>query len=241
MKRKLLSLFMVFMMIFAVSSTMTAVPSMAAESPNVNKITTTGKASVKATPDMAYVTIGVEIKNTTVSKAQAEVTTSVNAILAELKKMGVKDADIKTINYNIYPNYQWVEKDNKQVLTGYTVSHNLEVTIKEIAKSGALLDQIVKAGGNHVSGIRFGLSNQEALYNQALELAVKNAKIKAEAMGKGIGVTAIKPILLQEQSSYYSPYMREAAVAADENSLAKTTVMPGEMEITAEVYMEFSY
>lgn len=241
MQRKLLSLFMAFVMIFAVSSTMTAVPSMAAENTNVNKITTTGKASVKATPDMAYVNIGVEIKNTTVSKAQAEVTASVNAILAELKKLGIKDAEVKTINYNIYPNYQWVEKDNKQVLTGYTVSHKLEVTVKDIAKSGALLDQIVKAGGNYVSGIRFGLSNQETLYNQALELAVKNAKVKAEAMGKGIGATNIKPILLQEQSSYYSPYMRESAMAADENTALKTNVMPGEMEISAEVYMEFSY
>lgn len=241
MQKKLFSFIMVFVLVVMSSGSVFNQISLADAVTTTGKISAVGKASIKATPDMAYVNIGVEKQNSEVEKAQSEVTLAMNGIMDALKKLGIKESDIKTMNFNIYPNYKWVEKDQKQVITGYTVSHQLEVTIRNIKDSGKLLDQVVKAGGNSVSGIRFGVSNHEALYNLALESAVKNAKSKAEAMGRGLGISNLKPLQITEQSVYSAPYMRNEMSNAVADSAAKTEIMPGEMEITAEVFVEFGY
>lgn len=241
MRKKILSVLMVMVLVVLSSSALSNQVSLADSNAALGKISAVGKASIKATPDMAYVTIGVEKQNPAVEKAQSEVTGAMNGIMDSLKKLGIKESDIKTMNYNIYPNYKWLEKDQKQVITGYTVSHQLEVTIKNVKDSGKLLDQVVKSGGNFVSGIRFAVSNHEALYHQALENAVKNAKLKAEAMGKGLGISNLKPLQITEQSVYSAPYMRNEMFSAVADAAAKTEIMPGEMEITAEVFVEFGY
>ncbi len=233
---------MTAVMMLAVLLTVSVLPGVAQADTDVEsgRIKANGKASVTATPDVAWVNLGVEKKSDTVEKAQADVTKAMNDVIASVKKAGVKESDIKTVAYNIYPNYKWIEDESRQEVTGYTVSHQLEVKIENIDNSGKILDAVVKAGGNSVSGIRFGLSNEEALYAKALEAAVKDAKAKAGAMGKGLGITEMRPVVITEQGSYYAPYMRaEANVMGDQ--AVETKVMSGEMEIQAEVLVEFVY
>ncbi len=219
-----------------------AMPALASTSTDGGIITANGKATITTTPDVAWVSIGVLSTKATVELAQQETTKSTNAILATLKQLGIKEEQIKTINFSIQPNYEWKEGVSEQKLLGYTVNHQLEVKITAIQQSGKVLDQVVKAGGNSVSGIRFGLSDESGLYAKALELAVADAKIKATAMGKGIGVVTIKPISIKEQSTYAVPYLTTsmAPKMADAASL-ETTIMKGDLQIQAEVIVEFKY
>lgn len=143
-------------------------------------ISASGKASITATPDVAWVTLGVTSQKDTVEMAQQDAAKTMNAIIEALKKQNIKDEHIKTVQFNIYPNYVWDENTKESNIKGYTVSHQLEVRVDKVNESGKLLDQVVKAGGNSVTGIRFGLSDETTLYARALELAVKDAKVKAE-------------------------------------------------------------
>lgn len=204
-------------------------------------ITANGKASITATPDVAWVNVGVISEKPTVEAAQAEVNRNVDKILATLKQLGVKDANIKTINFSINPVYVWNEPAKENRLSGYSVNHQLEVKIDAIQTSGKLLDQVVKAGGNYVSGIRFGLNDESAIYAKALENAVLNAKVKAEAMGRGISVKGLKPISIKEQPSYSTPFFNQPMAAKAMDAAPETTVMSGELVIQAEVIVEFKY
>lgn len=217
-------------------------PALANTQQDGGTITSTGKATITVSPDVAWVNLGVIAEKPTVEAAQAEVNTGVDAILAALKKLGIKDTHIKTINFSISPVYTWNEKLSQNQMTGYSVQHQLEVKIEAIQSAGKLLDQVIKAGGNYVSGIRFGLNDESKVYAQALENAVTNAKVKAEAMGKGINVKELKPIKITEQPTYYTPYYNQPMMAkAMDMAVPETSVMSGELSIQAEVIVEFKY
>jgi uncharacterized protein YggE len=204
-------------------------------------ITASGKGAIQATPDVAYVNMGVITEGQELSKVQAENAEKMTKVIASLTELGVKKEEIKTINYNVNPNYKWDEKTGKSSIVGYTVSNTLVVTINDISQTGNLLDKVVANGSNSINSIRFSIKNEADLYNQALELAVKDAKSKATAMGKGLGIENIQPLKITESSSRYSPVYNERNMAAMDSAKAATPISGGELEVTANVSIEFSF
>ena len=66
------------------------------------------EGKVTALPDIASVSIGVQTEKKTVSDAQKENTSKMNAIIAKVMSMGVAKEDVKTTSYTIYPQYDYV-------------------------------------------------------------------------------------------------------------------------------------
>lgn len=207
----------------------------------VKTITASGEGSVKITPDVAYVSIGVITENKVLSNAQSENSEKMTKVMASLTELGIKKEDIKTTNYNVNPKYEWNSTTGVSTIVGYTVSNILEITINDIAKTGNLLDKVVDSGSNNINSIRFGLKDESALYNQALEFAVKDAKAKAVAMGSGLGITNIQPVKITEVSSRNTPVYYDMGAVAMEAAKASTPVSEGELKITANVSIEFSF
>ena len=105
---------------------------------------------------------------------------------------------IQTQNYNIRPNYDYI--DGKQVFRGYEVSNNLKVLIRNINFAGEIIDTAVKNGANTVSGINFIVSDQTKYYYEALRLAIEDAQNKASVMANELKVKLnIIPIQINEQ------------------------------------------
>lgn len=205
-------------------------------------ITAIGKASVMAEPDVAYVTLGVVTEALDAETAQKEAALKMEEIINVIKASGIEEKNIKTTNYSVYPRYDWSESRSENRIVGYQVNHMVDIKIEEIKSSGALLDSVIKAGGNQVQGIRFGLNDETAFYAQALELAVKDAEVKAKAMGRGLGIINIKPVSITEQGSYNVPYRAmDQSQMMMESAEYKTEIMSGEMQINAEVIVEFKY
>jgi uncharacterized protein YggE len=206
----------------------------------VRTITASGKGAIEAIPDVAYVNIGVITEGVELSKVQTDNAEKMTNVIASLTELGIKKEEIKTTSYNVNPNYNWDEKTGKSNIVGYTVNNTLVVTINEINKTGNLLDKVVANGSNSISSIRFGIKNETELYNQALELAVKDARAKAEAMGKGLGINNIIPFKITESSNRYTPVYNERNAAMDA-AKATTPISGGELEISASVSIEFSF
>src|SRR6476660_8095388 len=116
--------------------------------PGMRQVTVVGHGEVKGKPDTATVQLGVETEAATAKDALAQNTTQAQAIQAQLVKLGVAEKDIQTSNFSINPTYG---SDNRQV-TGYHVSNMVTVKIRDLAKSGTLLDQVVQSGANSIYG-----------------------------------------------------------------------------------------
>ena len=151
------------------------------------------------TSDTAQVTLVVEIENTDLGAAQQEANQKMDVVLAALKANGVADDQIKTVSYNISAQRDY-QKPN-QPITGYQVSHLVQVKVKPMSKVSAVIDVAVAKGANAVNDVVFTVENQDAPLQQAREHAVNNARAKAEQLAKLTSVGLGGLVTISETSS----------------------------------------
>ncbi|MBW8348804.1 SIMPL domain-containing protein [Bacillus sp. IITD106] len=196
-----------------------------------------GKISVQ--PDHAKVTLGVSTENKILQLAQEENAVMITKIKRALNQMGIEDKQIKTVDYSIFPQYDFV--DGKQEFRTYKVDHLLEISIFQIEMSGKVVDEAGKNGANIVSNVKFEISNYDQYYKEALSLAVLNAIEKAEAIARTLKVRLIRtPILITENPKKPSgpiPFETTAFV----KSAATTPIQPGSTDITSTITADFEY
>ena len=75
--------------------------------PATDTITVQGDGQATSPPDVARVSFTVENTSATVAEAQIITTEQTNAALAFCKRAGVADKDVKTLSYNISPQYSY--------------------------------------------------------------------------------------------------------------------------------------
>lgn len=203
-------------------------------------VSTNGEGTITVTPDIAFISMGIETSDKAMGTAQQINKDKMNLLVQELTKLGINKEDIQTQSYNVYPDYQW--QSDKSVLVGYKVSNMLKVKIRNLDNAGKILDAVASKEANMVYGIQFDVSDTNKAYKDALTLAVRNAEDKAKLMVSYFGVKAVKPLKIQETSSnsYRYPYPIATYDKAD-TAGASTSVSPGQMEIKASVSIEFEY
>ncbi|MDR0819292.1 MAG: SIMPL domain-containing protein [Oscillospiraceae bacterium] len=201
-------------------------------------IEVTGNGSVKATPDIAVLNLGVTTTGATTA-IQSENTAIMDRVLAAVKALGVDEKDIKTDGYYMNPNYDYANGKGDKII-GYTVYNTIEVKVRNISKAGEVLAAANAAGANTNNGVSFRLSDVETYYNQALEKAISNAKGKASTIAKALGVSVELPVRVSENGSYYTPIAYGNYDAVTENSQS-VTISQGELEVTASVSVSYAY
>lgn len=194
-------------------------------------VSVSGEGQVKVTPDLAYVTFGVETNGTDLATAQSENATRMAAVLDKLKGLGIASQDLQTTGYYIAPQY---DKDQKP--TGYRVGNGVRATVRDLSKLGATIDATVTAGANQVMGIGFDVANKADAIQKAREQAVADARAKAEQYAKLTGVTLGGPVEINENGGAI-PVSRAAAPARAD--IASTPVEPGENTITLTVQIRY--
>ncbi len=163
-----------------------------------NTIMINGEGKVMGKPDVAVVEIGLLTEKADVASAQKDNTEKMNNLIAEVKKLGVKEEDIQTTQYQIYPKYDY--PDGKSVLTGYTVAQSVTLKIRELAKISPVLAKVGEVGVNQVSGLTFTIDKPEALKAEARAKALADAKDKAEVLASSLGVKLLRVVSFNEST-----------------------------------------
>ncbi|MBS4205529.1 SIMPL domain-containing protein [Lederbergia citrea] len=204
-----------------------------------NVIEVTGEGKVTVQPDQAEITLGASTEDLSLMKAQKSNALIISNIKKALNQIGIRDEQIQTVNYSIYPQYEYIE--GKQIFKGYKVEHLLHITVKQFQNAGLVVDTAVGHGANNVSGIKFDTSNHNQYYQQALSLAVINAHQKAETIANTLRVQLIRvPISVTENLRTYGgpiPYQTFEFVKSE----AVTPIQPGTMDIISTVTAKFTY
>lgn len=200
-----------------------------------------GRAEVKAVPDLAVFGVGVETRAETGEQAREMNARLVHDIREALLAAGVDDKAIQTRGLRVHPEWRHNPQDGTRTFVGYVVSHTLEVTVTDLDELGTLLDIALQKGATNISGPTFGLRNQAELEAKALTEAVRRAKAKAEVMARAAGVFLQRIIHIDEHVTLpfdggveFAAF--RAAAAADAMPM---TVSPGEISVTATVTMTF--
>lgn len=204
--------------------------------PGMRQITVVGSGEARVAPDMATVQIGVETTAPTTQEALAQNTAQAQAIIDQVRQLGVAERDVQTSGFNIYPTY---DNEGRQV-TGYTVSNMVSVTIRDLAQAGALLDQVVQAGANRVYGVGFGVSDQAAVMAQARAAAMADAKARADQLA-GAGSASVGQVLVITENVGAAPPVpvMMADARAEMAAGAPVPVQAGEQAFTVQVQVTY--
>ncbi|MFJ7676921.1 SIMPL domain-containing protein [Peribacillus sp. NPDC097198] len=204
---------------------------------NPHALKVSGSETLQAAPDQATITLGVITEDEDPRKAQQANSQSIARVIAGLKSIGISEDQLKTSEYRIDPQYDYV--GGKELFKNYKVHYIIQVQTTEIEAIGIIIDTAVSNGANSISNIRFSLSTPEVYYNQALSLALKNAYEKALSMARTIGVTLNPiPTLVEEMSETTPPVLFQTS---SYTKAATTPIQPGELNITATVRVEYTY
>ncbi|MFC0295890.1 SIMPL domain-containing protein [Geobacillus jurassicus] len=197
----------------------------------------TGQGTVIAKPDTVLIALGVRTEHVRVQEALADNAKRTNAVIEALKELGIPPEDLETTSFSIQPKYE--HHDGTTTLSGYEVEHWLEVTVRDTKKAGAIYEAAVAHGANLARGLEFRLANEQAYYQQALALAVKNAKEKALAIARALGLPLYDtPIELKEQPSVRPAPYGPAVLSV---SSGAPPVQTQDVVITAAVEAAFAY
>lgn len=188
------SLLMVGLLAACVPTTLPASPE------NVRSMAVSGTGRVTVVPDIASINIGVRTEAEDVKDALNGNTTQANAIADKLKGMGIEEKDIQTSNFNIYPSERYDPMTGQVQGRYFVVENTVNVTVRNLSSLGEVLSAVVEAGANNIYGISFDVEDRETAVAEARQLAIQDAKAKAEAIANDAGVQLGKLININVSS-----------------------------------------
>lgn len=210
---------------------------------SLNTIVATATGEVSVAPDVAYVEIGMRTENASATAAQNENDKQMKNILSAVKSVGISESEITTSNYSVVPEYDY--SSSKRITKGYVAVNTARVTINDITKVGATLEAANKAGANEVGDIYFSIKERNAAYDNALDMAIKAARARAEVMAEAAGVK-LGGLVRVQQGTYTAPVLRSNVVAqydmeakSEQSADAGSGVSSGELKVSAEASIEF--
>ena len=206
-------------------------------------ISVNGNGEILTAPDIGLVTIGVRTENQDVKTAQQENAKIMDGIISALLTAGIPREDIQTVSYTIYPVYDENTRPFGVKIKYYQVTNMVTVTVRDITRTGEIIDIAVNNGANQISSVGFSLSpeKEKGLRSQALTQAIANARTDADvtAAATGVAITGVKSVNV---GSVYVPiYYDNRYVSATE---MKTTAVPtsieaGQITVTAQVSISY--
>ncbi len=206
----------------------------------VRSISVNGTGRVKAEPDVADVNLGVTKQGEDAKAAAGEAATTMDAVIKALLEAGVAEADIQTTTLSLNPLYDWDE--NPPEIEGWEASNQVRVTVRDIEAVGDVVDAATAAGATNINGISFRVEDPTAAETEARSAAVADARAKADQLAAEAGVTIIGIISISESGGAQPQpiYMDRAEMAFDmAASAAPTPVLPGEVELSVNVFIQF--
>jgi len=198
------------------------------------------EGKVTAAPDTADINLGIQVNKPTVEAAQKEANEKINKITSELKKLGIEEKYVKTVNYSVYPDYNY---QVGQKIVGYNVNITVNCKVKDFEKINQVIDISTAQGANQIGNLNFVIDDGklEDLKMEARKQAIEKAKNKAKEIANAGGIKIGRIVNIVESSDNFNPLpLRTAAVGmGGEIADKQTAIQPGESEITINVTLSY--
>ncbi len=223
-----------FMTRLAIAATLTASVAGAQipQSPSGPEVSVTGRGDVKITPNRAVLIMTVESRAPLAARAASDNARRVEATIAALYAAGVKPAELTNGGYSVGQDYEVT--DNRRRPIGFMSRNTLRIEVPRIADVGRLIDVGLAGGATQVSPVEFLGPDVEGARRRALAIAVREARLDAEALAAAAGGSLGKLMAL---STAMSPgYARDgfmSSVVVTASRAVPTNLTPADLTITA--------
>jgi len=170
-----------------------------------DSVTVTGDAKTTVKNQIANFSAGVSASNNNKETAVNEVNTKTTELIKAVKAFGIADKDIQTNNISVY-------EDKLSKVGTWNVNNSIEITLRNVDKAAGLVDVLNRSQANHVYGPNFRVDDTTEAENSLYDLAVKDARTKAELIAKASGRSLGKVIMVVDggQVNNIYPMMAKA-------------------------------
>jgi uncharacterized protein len=199
-------------------------------------ITVTGVGRVTIRPDVADVRVGAMVAARTAAEARDRVAGIMSAVLAAIRALGAKDADLQTSSLTITPRTDY-SAGTPQV-TGYEAANTVAVVVRDLDDLGAIVDGAVAAGATSIEGPTFRLADLRDASAAARRLAVEDAAERAATLAQAAGLQITGIASIGEGGARPMPMPREARMMATAEAVP-SPVEVGTDEIRVQVEVTY--
>ena len=225
--------------IFALALAATiAFPAFAAAD-NSPRIVVMGEGQASVAPDMALLQLSVMREALSAREALTANNEAMAAVIAAMKALGIEARDLQTAGIQISPRYNYVNKPDgtqEATLAAYQVTNTISIRVRDLAKTGEVIDRAVSLGVNQGGGISFANDDPASTITEARKRAVQDAMAKAKTLTDAAGVQ-LGRILEMSEMSNTPPPMPFAYKALPED--AAVPVEAGENSYNVQVSVTF--
>ena len=185
--------------------------------------------SVEAEPDLVRVGAGVTTEAPTAVEAMRLNAQQMSAVVERIRQLGVAERDIQTAGVSLGARYDFDQATQRQVFRGYQASNRVSIRLREIERTGQVLDALVATGATDLNGPDFAVEDNSAAKAQARTAAMETLREQALSYARMAGYGDIRLLRIEEGQAVQAPrpMMRMAAEAAFD---ASTPVQPGLVE-----------
>jgi uncharacterized protein YggE len=198
-----------------------------------------GHGSVDAAPDTGHVSNGVVTEAASAREALTANNAAMGKVINGLKAAGIAPKDIQTEQLQIQPRYKTFKDRGTQQIEAYVVRNRIQVKVRNLARLGDILDQVVKLGAREGSMISFSVSNAEKRKDKARKKAVENAMHRAQLLAEASGAK-LGPVLTITEEVIYPPQPRSMVVERSEASADGVSIESGSETLSVRVEMTFA-
>ncbi len=175
----------------------------AAQSPAPGTITVRGLGEASGAPDVAYVSLGVDTRNASLSEAMSEANSVMDAVIEAVRGLEIAAEDIQTVDFSVWSDEPMTPEGAPAEGTRfYRVTNVVRITVRDTGLMQNVIDAAVAAGANRIYGVTFGLEDPAALERDARLAALENARERAAQIAEAIGVTLGEPTIVVEGDSF---------------------------------------
>lgn len=204
----------------------------------------TGSGTVYVPADQVSVSLGVNMTGADLAVLQQQANETITAVCDALLDAGLAEEEISTSYFYISPRYDY--SSEIEAITGYSINNTLNIKTENIDQIGAYIDAAFAAGANSFDSINFTVKDEAEARMRSLELAVEDARAKAEVLAAAAGMQLgdIITITHGSQQDYYTSTpdngiqykMESASVSA----AGGTTVRAAQIQVTSTVQISYN-
>jgi uncharacterized protein len=201
-------------------------------------VTLTVSGTAETRPDRAMISAGVQTKAVSAADAMAQNSKQMQGVIAALKAQGIAEKDMHSASITLGQDYDY--SDGKApVLKGYTADNSVSVKIVNIAKLGAILDALAKAGATNINGPNFTVEDDSAISESARTKAMAKASNLSAFYAKNAGYARARLVSISEAQDFGGMQYTQGVMRAAADSGSTPPVEPGQVSKTINITVKY--
>ena len=212
-----------------------------AEEAKIPTLSVSGEGIIEAAPDRAAISIGVVTQDKDATRAQSANAKAAQDVINAIVALGVDRKYINTSDYSFRPTYRQ-DTNHQNVLNGYEVRNTVHVMLDNLDLVGKVIDTALNHGANNIDSLDFGIKNRKKLQDEALVLAIRDARQRADLVARELGktITGVQEISINNGGVGGMRMNKMYAMAEMASMDAATPIEAGTLTCTASVHIVFT-